>query len=380
METNIILISRKELYDQVWTVPIVKLAKKYGLSDVGLRKRCKKYKIPLPPLGYWAKKEFGKEPPRPLLPAYNGPEVIEFSINIDVPANRPVDNEQLAEAEARIQFEKEEKNRIHVSESLRSLHPLVEQTRKALENYKPGSFVRNDPILYASGNPALDIKVTKECLSRALLIMSALIKGLENRGFKVSIGSGDKYAQHKSKGTLVSVLGEVVEIQLREALKQTKREMPPKDWWWKKYEFINVPSGELSLEIKSWGSPRKRWSDGKKQRLEDCLNSFIVALIKTAVEIRTRANERKIEAQRREEQERQRIELARRRQEEEEKIRDLMKKAEDWNKSQQIRAYIQAVRIEAIQKYGRIDSESELAKWLTWAEQQADMLDPVKKI
>lgn len=105
-----------------------------------------------------------------------------------------------------------------------------------------------------------------------------------------------------------------------------------------------------------------------------------MGVIKTAIETRTRANERQIEAQRRKEQEQLRIEIARRRQEEEEKTRDLLKKAEDWNKTQQIRAYIQAVRIEAIQKYGRIDSESELDKWLTWAEQQADKFDPVKKI
>ncbi len=377
MANNTIRITRKELYEQVWTEPVVKLAKKYGLSDVGLRKRCKKYKIPLPPLGYWAKKEFGKEPPRPPLPAYDGSEIVEFNINIDIPANRPIDNEQLSEAEECIQFEKEEKNKIHVSDALRSMHPYVEQTKKALENYKSGAFVRNDPILYSAGSVALDMKVTKVCLSRALRIMNALIKALEQRGFRVSIEARDRYAHHKSYKTSVFVLGEVIEIKLREILKQTKRELPPKDWWLNKYEFINIPSGELSLEIQSWDSPRKRWADGKKQRLEDCLNSFIIGLIKTSVQMRTRENERQIEAQKREEVERQRIEIARRRQEEEEKIRDLFKKAEDWARSQQIKAYIQAVRINAIQRYGRIEPECELEKWLAWAEHQADRLDPL---
>jgi len=35
-----IRITRKDLYEQVWSEPMVKLAKKYGVSDVGLRKRC----------------------------------------------------------------------------------------------------------------------------------------------------------------------------------------------------------------------------------------------------------------------------------------------------------------------------------------------------
>ncbi len=48
MEKNIIKISRSQLYDQVWSVPMWTLAKKYGLSDVGLSKICKKHDIPRP--------------------------------------------------------------------------------------------------------------------------------------------------------------------------------------------------------------------------------------------------------------------------------------------------------------------------------------------
>jgi hypothetical protein len=43
--------TRQELYDLVWTTPLVKLAKRYGLSDVGLRKICVKHDIPTPPPG-----------------------------------------------------------------------------------------------------------------------------------------------------------------------------------------------------------------------------------------------------------------------------------------------------------------------------------------
>ena len=48
-------ITRRQLYEQVWATPIVRLAKQYGLSDVGLGKICKKHKIPKPRPGYWAK-------------------------------------------------------------------------------------------------------------------------------------------------------------------------------------------------------------------------------------------------------------------------------------------------------------------------------------
>ena len=43
--------TRQELHDLVWATPMVKLAKEFGLSDVGLRKTCVKHNIPTPPLG-----------------------------------------------------------------------------------------------------------------------------------------------------------------------------------------------------------------------------------------------------------------------------------------------------------------------------------------
>jgi hypothetical protein len=42
-------LSRRQLYDLVWTTPIRKLAREFGLSDVGLAKTCRRYDIPRPP-------------------------------------------------------------------------------------------------------------------------------------------------------------------------------------------------------------------------------------------------------------------------------------------------------------------------------------------
>jgi hypothetical protein len=60
---------REELYEQVWAVPMQKLAKHYGISDVALAKSCRKLLIPLPGRGYWAKKAASQPVrPRPPLP------------------------------------------------------------------------------------------------------------------------------------------------------------------------------------------------------------------------------------------------------------------------------------------------------------------------
>ncbi|MEQ1770460.1 MAG: hypothetical protein ABL879_11530 [Devosia sp.] len=45
------------------------VAPRYGLSDVGLVKNCKKLGIPVPPRGYWAKVKAGRPTRKIQLPA-----------------------------------------------------------------------------------------------------------------------------------------------------------------------------------------------------------------------------------------------------------------------------------------------------------------------
>lgn len=60
--------TREAFYELVWSKPMTHLAKEFGLSDVALHKICKKYDIPNPPLGWWAKKAAGKEVSQTPLP------------------------------------------------------------------------------------------------------------------------------------------------------------------------------------------------------------------------------------------------------------------------------------------------------------------------
>ena len=53
-------LRRSELYQRVWETPMVKLAPELGLSDVGLAKLCRRWDIPVPERGYWAKRQAGK--------------------------------------------------------------------------------------------------------------------------------------------------------------------------------------------------------------------------------------------------------------------------------------------------------------------------------
>jgi hypothetical protein len=64
-------LSREELYELVWSEPVLKLSRRFGLSDNGLRKRCKAMNVPTPSPGYWqrvANGRRGKRAPLPPLP------------------------------------------------------------------------------------------------------------------------------------------------------------------------------------------------------------------------------------------------------------------------------------------------------------------------
>src|SRR5687768_9348538 len=60
--------SRQELFDLVWSEPTRTVAKRLGISDVGLAKACRKADLVMPPRGYWAKRSAGKPVEKPALP------------------------------------------------------------------------------------------------------------------------------------------------------------------------------------------------------------------------------------------------------------------------------------------------------------------------
>lgn len=61
--------NREELYQRVWAQPMQRIAKEYGVSDVALARACKRRGVPVPGVGYWAKKAAGKPvPEQPPLP------------------------------------------------------------------------------------------------------------------------------------------------------------------------------------------------------------------------------------------------------------------------------------------------------------------------
>lgn len=57
----VIKLTRKQIYDEVWSVAVSGMALKYSIPYSSLLKQIKDANVPIPPSGYWTKREFNKE-------------------------------------------------------------------------------------------------------------------------------------------------------------------------------------------------------------------------------------------------------------------------------------------------------------------------------
>ena len=373
MADETVVYNRNTLYAQVWAEPMLKLAKVYGLSDVGLRKICRRLRVPCPTRGYWGRGRADRVATPPPLPPLRQGEPEEIVDQRD--AKLPVDPEQHAEAEARIAFEMARENTIRVEEVLTSPHPLVARAQKSLKAAKP----LENGVLRPAASQCLDIRVSQDSMDRALRISDALVKALEARGFPVSVGQGEKHA------TQVKVLGEVLEFQLQEKLDRSVRELTARElkerekypWSYATRQSIYSSSGrlELSMDGVARGGLRRRWRDSPGRRLEECLNKFIISLLRGAVQRRADLMERERrereyqEEVRRREEERLRQEAAKRRAE------ILDDRLACWQKSLQIRAFLAArFPTPSSGEVSPLPSPG-LARWVEWARGYADRLE-----
>jgi hypothetical protein len=365
MGTKTIRFERQNLYEQVWEKPMTTLAAEYGLSDVGLRKICKRLSIPLPPQGYHLRTRKGQRPPLP--PSKDG--LKEHVTHIYEPEQLTVNELPQPVEVPEITFEEQPENRIVVSDEPVSHHQHIAEAKSQLKKNKPDNYGRVSTY-WKRGN---DISVFPESIERALLIMNALVRALGKRGFTVSV-------DEKSNATVAKVLDEQIGFRLEERSRQIRHVPTPAELLDEKkhsyrhyaaYDYI--ATGEFSLKISGAYQYEKICKDDKKGKVEEKLNIFIIAMIKRALQMKDDRIRRAREEELRRAKEQRRWEMDALIRKEKEKIETLKKQSEAWHESQKLRAFIHAAY-----KSRPFDPESPFAKWLVWASLQADRMDPLK--
>lgn len=375
MEYRTIEWDRATLYEAVWEKSAVQLAKEYGISDVALAKICKKLKVPKPGLGYWRRKERGFKVTRTPLPPMTAPPKLVSRI----PTQRPETPEEQFSPTLRAlaEAEKSPERRITVTQELSDLHPQADKSFQALTNGKPDEWGYVRP----RAKIGLDIAVTQPLIGRAVRIVDAVLRGLAERGHKVVIEPEAKFT------TTAVVDGERLAFGVVETVKRKKKEITPAEqrerernpYRYYPIEYVYTATGILSFQIKEEGlwDVRKAWSDGKRRKIEDCLNDVIFGFARAAEWKCERRRVLERQEQERREWERVRYQKAQEIRKEEERLKSLNQEVDNWHRSQRIRAYIEAVKYDAVQQNGEAGAKN-VAEWIEWALSHADRLDPLK--
>lgn len=331
-------LTRRAMYDLVWSRPMTKVAEDLGISDVGLKKICDKHRVPTPPRGYWAKRDAGKPTKQIQFHSTSDPQhehiVIHGSRNNLAPEIRKVLEQ---ERERRNTKPKPAPPAEAPTVPPQDEHPAISATAKAMRKAKPGA----DEVIAASGHGCCGIEVGTGSLERTIAVLDSIARALDARGLKVEpMGNCMRVAlppdsltfslvERIEKRNHVPTMEELAkEEQLR---KKQERNNRLGIWSFNREraypEFDFVRTGELCIQIADQyvRGLRRSWSDGKRQKLESLVDDIASGILTYLAGVKARREEH--ERWQREWKRRERLAaLARARQERDVKRHDFLKR------------------------------------------------------
>lgn len=366
------ILTRQALYERVWAEPVLTVAAELGLSDLGLKKTCKKADIPVPQRGYWAKLRAGqnvkpaalplREPGMPdviylgehtrFVPFYNDPEG-ELAEPLPV---EPTFEETLDQLRTRIA---PRIGKVVNQRNLKAPHPLIGNLLAVDEKRRPKP--REAPWRLTWDRQLFDSAFER----RRLRLLSSIFRALQTFGAQPWVSDAE-----------ARKVGAVVGTERVEFLLDHPAAKPDRDGKW---HTRGGWADELRLTIVSEGA--QSWSDTEEHGLETHLTEIAVSLV-VAAEQNYRASAHRAFQRallRRRDLE---VELARRREEADRKAHEaelaaeesrrakLLTMAADLRAANDIRTLVE--RVLGIK--GPDDVEA--SRWGAWALGIAKELDP----
>jgi|ERR1035437_92561 hypothetical protein len=357
-------LTRKELYDLVWSTPMTAISKKYEISSDRLKGICKKVNVPMPDNGYWQKLHYKKPVTIKELPD-------EISSDKEIVLNAIDKNVEISSSEILIRKklikEIEDIHDLPIQVPLKLTNPdrLIIEAKESLTVDK--QFNRDYNGLISTKSGLVSITVTQESIGRALRFMDAFIKLLRARGHELIINQGTTYAV---------VFGEEIVICLQEKL---RIEYTINKYNWRNREYH--PSGILMFRMwKHFWWHQKVCMDGK-QLIEFQLPKILANIeLYAKKEIEEQRISELARIKREEEQkillEEQLIEKEIRKQKKKEyrAFKELFIQASRLHQANILRDYIQTVEANAIRS-GNITDE--MQSWINWAKRKVEWYDPL---
>jgi hypothetical protein len=355
-----IRLSRADLYEQVWKVPLIRLGRQYGITGTGLAKICVRLDVPYPPAGYWLRVNAGKSPKKAgLPPARDGiPNHVIISPTPERPKVDPETEANFAEALEKLKA-------VEVCENLRGQHPVV----AALIAEHDRNFSKAKREQRAWGASSSRVGPLTELDHRRHRILNTFLKEVGKAGFSVLTAGGLQIGKNRVDFTL-----EEYRRQFRRPLKPEERPPfnPDQEWTQEK-----ATTGELRFKFLTTLGPgfRSLWTDALDVPLENWIKDILATLIVAVPFLeQRRVAEEEAERVRIEAEQKLRQETARRRTERNQ-WRRLLELSERWDGANRVRLFVAAIEAkgatETSQHGGRSHDE-----WLTWVKERLAAYDP----
>ncbi|MGS4887054.1 hypothetical protein [Roseibium sp. MB-4] len=375
-------ISRKALYDLVWSEPLKILAPKFDVSDVSLRKACQRAMVPTPDRGHWAKKAAGKRtvkiPLAPRPPGMSHEVTIggnQYNYRYITPEEHrgplppsPTFPEPIEQIRARIE---RTIGKVKAPKQISAWHPAIKHYFNADE--KRRTKLAESRFMASWYEPLFDNSIEQ----RRFRFLNSLFFAVSKFHGKPTIrGTAAREIQLVFHKQAVSVkldrpgVACTDEYSLRKATKNQEKR-------------LRFDLGFHGPEA----TPHKTWVDNADGKLESYLTEIAIEVVLYA-ETQYRAQAlshydwRKKRKAQIEEEDRQRAIAAVKAEEErlerlkQERIDSLLSDANAYRKAAEIRAYAEAVSQAIESGETAVDQES-LIEWRNWALNVADEIDPV---
>ncbi len=166
------MATRDELYEAVWSEPLIKLAERYKVSGNYLARVCDSLRIPRPARGYWAKKAVGKAPSKIPLPPVESGEPTEWSSGNGVLIRRSSPRRQPVRSKA---------------PERPKTHALLQG---AVAHFGHGRKTEDEGYLKPYKRHLVDLTCSQAGLPHALAFANTLFLALETKGYHVGIFGG----------------------------------------------------------------------------------------------------------------------------------------------------------------------------------------------
>jgi len=172
------MISREELYELVWSTPMMKVAEKSSVSGSYMARVCSLLNVPRPERGYWAKRDVGKAPERPGLPPPLPGDPLFWSQGGELPAPR-----------LRAVTATSASPQPRIRRTVNGIHELI---HGAKQHYETGYKVEKGQLLRPYKRKLVDVIASASGLDKALAFANDLFNALESNGHHVRLVSSSQ--------------------------------------------------------------------------------------------------------------------------------------------------------------------------------------------